>query len=63
MISWPKLLILLAIAVLVLGTNRLRTLGSDLGAAIKGFKKELADDNKKTDLVKDDFANKNDHNG
>jgi len=36
------LLIILAILVLVLGTKKLRTIGSDLGAAVKGFKRGLA---------------------
>ncbi|MNW21853.1 Sec-independent protein translocase protein TatA [compost metagenome] len=31
--------------VLLFGTNKLRTLGSDLGASIKGFKKAIGDDN------------------
>lgn len=33
-----QLLIVLAIVVLIFGGKRLRTLGSDLGASIKGFK-------------------------
>lgn len=36
--SIPHLLVVLAIAILVFGTKRLRNLGSDLGGAIKGFK-------------------------
>jgi len=39
MISWTKLLIVLAVVVLIFGTKKLRTIGSDLGAAIKGLKK------------------------
>lgn len=50
-INWPKLIILLIIAALVLGTDRLRTLGADLGAAIKGFKKEMGYDNQKTSSI------------
>ena len=34
-----QLLIIAVIVVLLFGTNKLRTLGSDLGASIKGFKK------------------------
>lgn len=45
MISWPKLLIVVAVIVLIFGTKKLRTLGSDLGSAIKGFKKAMDDDN------------------
>jgi len=37
-----QLLVLLAIILLLFGGNRLRNLGGDLGAAIKGFKKAVA---------------------
>jgi sec-independent protein translocase protein TatA len=37
-ISMWQLLILLLIVVLVFGTKRLRNMGSDLGAAVKGFR-------------------------
>lgn len=43
-ISVWQLVILLVIVVLVFGTKRLRNMGGDLGAAIKGFKKGMADD-------------------
>lgn len=43
-ISLAKLAIIGALIVLLFGTGKLRTLGSDLGAAIKGFKKAMADD-------------------
>jgi TatA/E family protein of Tat protein translocase len=40
----PKmLLVLLAIMLVIFGTKRLRTIGSDLGAAMKGFKQAVAD--------------------
>jgi sec-independent protein translocase protein TatA len=35
------LLVILAIALVVFGTKRLRTIGSDLGAAVKGFKQSM----------------------
>lgn len=38
-ISITKLLVIAVLIVLLFGTNKLRTLGSDLGAALKGFKK------------------------
>ena len=37
------LLIILAIALLVFGTKKLKTLGSDLGGAVKGFKQAMKD--------------------
>ena len=36
-------LIVLAIVVMVFGTNKLRNLGSDLGGAVKGFKDGMKD--------------------
>ena len=45
-ISVWQLLIVLAIVVMLFGTKRLRTLGSDLGSAIKGFKNSMQDDDK-----------------
>ncbi|CDL81663.1 twin-arginine translocase TatA/TatE family subunit [Xenorhabdus szentirmaii] len=44
MISIPQLLIIAVIVVLLFGTNKLRSLGSDLGESIKGFKKAIGDD-------------------
>ena len=42
--SIAKLLIIGALIVLLFGTNKLRSLGGDLGSAIKGFKKAMKDD-------------------
>ena len=62
-ISWPQLLIILVIVLAIFGTKRLRTLGSDLGSAVKGFRgamneaeepKDQLDDESKEDA---DFAN------
>lgn len=47
-----KLLIILAIIVVVFGTKKLTSLGSDLGGAIKGFKKAMEDE-KKLDTAED----------
>lgn len=43
-ISIWQLLILLLIVLLVFGTRRLRNVGTDLGGAIKGFRKGLKED-------------------
>ncbi|POP42802.1 twin-arginine translocase subunit TatE [Superficieibacter electus] len=43
-ISITKLLVVAALIILVFGTKKLRTLGGDLGTAIKGFKKAMNDD-------------------
>lgn len=43
-ISVPSLLIILLIVVLLFGTKRLKSIGSDLGSALKGFKKAVNED-------------------
>ncbi|AFU19598.1 Sec-independent protein translocase subunit TatA [Actinobacillus equuli subsp. equuli] len=43
-ISIWQLLIIVAIIVLLFGTKKLRTLGTDLGESVKGFKKAMADE-------------------
>jgi len=43
-ISIWQLLIILAIVIMLFGTKRLRTLGSDLGSAVKGFRKSMQDE-------------------
>ncbi|WOX05144.1 twin-arginine translocase TatA/TatE family subunit [Microbulbifer pacificus] len=43
-ISIWQLLIILAIAIMLFGSKRLGTIGSDLGGAIKGFKKSMSDE-------------------
>lgn len=45
-ISIWQLLIILAIVILVFGGKKLRTLGGDLGSAVKGFKNAVSDDTK-----------------
>lgn len=42
-ISIWQLLITLAIVLVLFGAKRLRTVGSDLGAAIKGFRESMKD--------------------
>ena len=42
-ISIWQLLILLLIVVMVFGTKKLRNMGNDLGAAVKGFRKGMED--------------------
>jgi sec-independent protein translocase protein TatA len=43
-ISVTQLLILLVIVMLVFGTKRLRNIGSDLGSAVKGFRKGIEEE-------------------
>jgi len=42
-ISIWQLLILLAVVILIFGTKKLKNVGGDLGAAIKGFKSAVKD--------------------
>ena len=42
-----QLAIVLVIVVLIFGTKRLKSIGSDLGGAIKGFKKSMDTDEDK----------------
>ena len=37
------LIIILVVVLLVFGTKKLRTIGSDLGSAVRGFKKSMND--------------------
>ena len=59
-ISIWQLLIIVVIVVLLFGTKKLGSLGSDLGASIKGFKKAMSEDdrpNEKDTAMQDaDFA-------
>ncbi|WP_300004756.1 Sec-independent protein translocase subunit TatA [uncultured Cedecea sp.] len=63
-ISIWQLLIIAVIVILLFGTKRLGSIGSDLGASIKGFKKAMSEDDAKKDEAKDkseadaDFAAK-----
>ncbi len=42
-IGMRELIIILLVVLLVFGAKKLRTIGSDLGAAVKGFKKGMSD--------------------
>ena len=42
--GWQELLIILIIVGLIFGTRKLRNMGSDLGGAVKGFKKGLKEE-------------------
>jgi sec-independent protein translocase protein TatA len=44
-----QLLIVLLIVVLIFGTKRIRTIGGDLGGALKSFRKAMDSDDKDSD--------------
>jgi len=48
-IGWAELLIILAIVLVIFGAKRLKTLGGDLGGAIKSFKQSVKDEEGKTE--------------
>ena len=43
-ISIWQLLVILAVILLIFGSGKLKSLGSDLGASLKGFKKAVKED-------------------
>lgn len=47
-IGFRELLVILLIALLVFGAGKLKNIGSDLGAAVRGFKKGMSDDDDST---------------
>ena len=40
-LGWKELLIILVVVLVVFGTKKLKTIGSDLGSAVRGFKKSM----------------------
>ena len=42
-ISWPQILVVLVIVLLIFGTKRIRNIGSDLGGAIREFRKGVGE--------------------
>lgn len=49
----PELLLVLVIVLLLFGTTKLKSLGSDLGSAIKGFRSAIGSDEDKSKLEAD----------
>lgn len=53
-IGFRELLIILVIALILFGAKKLRNVGSDLGAAVRGFKKAVNDgDDEQTKQLND----------
>ena len=71
-ISIWQLLIILAIVLILFGAKRLRNVGSDLGAAVKGFKdavkegekdsQEVIEAQNKGHVIEGESTTKKDHN-
>ncbi len=49
-----ELIIILAIVLLLFGGKRLKNLGGDLGASIKGFKKAMSEEEQKPSIQAED---------
>jgi len=49
-----ELLVILAIVVLLFGTTKLKSLGSDLGSAIKGFKNAIGSEDEEDKQLESD---------
>lgn len=54
MIGFKEILVILLIVLLVFGSKKIANIGSDLGAAIKGFKKSIKDGEAEADAEKND---------
>ena len=54
-----EMVIVLVIVLLLFGTTKLKSLGTDLGSAIKGFKNALGSDDKAAKLEADEPLIKN----
>ncbi len=52
-----QLLIVLVIVLAIFGTKRLRTLGSDLGSAVKGFRSAVSDAEQTTEQLSESTEN------
>ena len=53
-IGWAELLVILAIVLVIFGAKRLKTLGSDLGGAIKSSKTAVKEEEEKPQIESSD---------
>ena len=53
-IGIKELLIILAIALLIFGTKKLKNIGSDLGGAVKGFRSAMNEAEETAEQIKDE---------
>ena len=53
-IGMRELIIILLVVLLVFGAKKLRTIGSDLGAAVRGFKKSMNEAESAVDAAEED---------
>jgi len=48
-IGWVQILIILVVILILFGGKKIRTMGSDLGEGLKGFKKAIKDEDSAKD--------------
>ena len=53
-ISFWQILIILVVILILFGGKKIRTMGSDLGEGLKGFKKAIKDDDKSSESKQED---------
>ena len=53
-ISFWQILIILVVILILFGGKKIRTMGSDLGEGLKGFKKAIKDEDKSSDSKQED---------
>lgn len=47
--DWKHWVVILIVVILVFGTKKLKTLGTDMGETIKGFRKAMSEEENKPD--------------
>lgn len=58
--GWKELLIILVVVLVVFGAKKLKTIGSDLGGAIRGFKKSMGEGDEEEQAKQIKHANNED---
>ena len=53
-ISFGQILIILVVILILFGGKKIRTMGSDLGEGLKGFKKAIKDEDKSSESKQED---------
>ena len=53
-ISFWQILIILVVILILFGGKKIRTIGSDLGEGLKGFKKAIKDEDKSSESKQED---------
>lgn len=57
MFGFKELLVILIVVILLFGTKKLKSIGTDLGGALKGFKDAMNEDKNKKESLEDDSTN------